>query len=170
MAERRPFPIDPRYSVDDNGRVFRDVDTGRGKPRELTQYDSKRGYKRVQFEGKFWNVHQMVALTFLPNPHSKPEVAHNDGNKHNNSVRNLRWATRKENNDDMVAHGTRLKGEMHPSRILSEMEVLTIYRLTKNKRPRAHPYHREIAEYFGVTRECVTRIANDDRWKHATSR
>jgi hypothetical protein len=170
MAERRPYPPDTRYSVTDDGRVFRDVRIGRAKPRELTQYDSKRGYLRVQFEGEFHSVHQMVAVTFIPNPEGKPEVAHRDGVKHHNAKTNLRWATRKENSDDMDVHGTRLRGDNHPSRILSEVEVLAIYKAVRNKRPRAHPYHREIADQFGVTRECVTRIANDQRWVHATSR
>lgn len=169
MAERRPYPLDPRYSVTEDGRVFQDVTLGRAKARELTQYDSKRGYLRVQFEGEFHNVHQMVARTFIPNPEGKPEVAHNDGVKHHNAKSNLRWATRKENSDDIDLHGARLKGEIHPAHLLSEVEVREIHALTADKPPRQHPYHREIAEQYGVTRECVTRIANENRWAHATA-
>lgn len=169
MTDRRSFPLDPRYSVSADGRVFRDVDTGRGKPRELTRYDSKRGYLRVLFEGKFHNVHQMVALTFIPNPEGKPEVAHNNGIKHDNRVENLRWATRKENSDDIDLHGNRLLGETHPGSVLTIDDVRKIQRLVVGKPPRCHPYHREVAEMFGVSRECVTRIANDQRWSRATA-
>ena len=42
-------------------------------------------------------VNRIVALTWLPNPNNYPEVHHIDENKLNNSVDNLKWATRTEN-------------------------------------------------------------------------
>lgn len=43
------------------------------------------------------SAHQLIALTFIPNPDNKPYVNHIDGNTHNNSVSNLEWCTQKEN-------------------------------------------------------------------------
>jgi hypothetical protein len=43
-------------------------------------------------------VHRIVATAFIENPDNYPTVNHIDGNKHNNNVRNLEWASYKTNN------------------------------------------------------------------------
>ena len=47
--------------------------------------------------GKTFKIHRCVACTFLPNPENKPTVNHIDGNKQNNCLTNLEWATDSEN-------------------------------------------------------------------------
>jgi hypothetical protein len=50
------------------------------------------GKKRLSFI-----VHRLVAILFLENPNSLPEVNHIDFDKTNNNVENLEWITRSDN-------------------------------------------------------------------------
>jgi len=61
----------------------------------------KTGYKYVYVSKKQnpknFLIHRLVAAAFIPNPENKKTVNHKDGNKLNNSIKNLEWATHKEN-------------------------------------------------------------------------
>ena len=53
---------------------------------------------------KTHNVHQLVAHEWVDNPEEKRCVDHIDGNKVNNHLENLRWATHAENSRNMKKH------------------------------------------------------------------
>ena len=55
------------------------------------------GYIRVYISRKTFALHRLIALTFLENSENKEQVNHIDGNKLNNSVKNLEWINNREN-------------------------------------------------------------------------
>mgnify|MGYP004457772299 CR=1 FL=1 len=58
----------------------------------------KDGYFIIKLRHKFfYKIHRLVAQTFLENLENKHTVNHKDGNKQNNAIDNLEWATEKEN-------------------------------------------------------------------------
>ena len=67
----------------------------------LKPHKDKKGYYRVNLSinGKLKNalIHRLVAIAYIPNPCNKPQVNHIDGNKTNNSLKNLEWNTPREN-------------------------------------------------------------------------
>ena len=58
------------------------------------------GYLHVCVRGKGYQVHRLVAQTFIPNPDNKPTVDHINRKRDDNRVINLRWATHREQRDN----------------------------------------------------------------------
>ena len=106
---------DTPYYVTENGRIFNDK-------KQLKTYRGERYEKLViKINGKATSryVHRMVAETFIENPDNKKTVNHLDGNKMNNCVSNLEWATSSENNYHSYKVGLKIpydrKGENNPN-------------------------------------------------------
>ena len=86
------------YSISETGEVFNNK-----TQKYLKGTINKLGYKvyRLSLNGisKDLYAHRMVAETVIPNSDkTKNCVNHKDGNKLNNSIINLEWVTKKENN------------------------------------------------------------------------
>ena len=69
--------------------------------RIMKPYNHPQGYKRIIiYENgniKKIYIHRLVAIAFLENPDNKKVIDHIDNNPANNNVKNLRWATQKDN-------------------------------------------------------------------------
>jgi len=101
------------YEVSNFGCVYSLPRRYRRECKKLRLRVNTKGYPHVQLykDGKIFTfrVHRLVAETFLPNNSNKKEVNHIDGNKLNNELNNLEWATSKENYDHAVKNNLKSK-------------------------------------------------------------
>jgi hypothetical protein len=130
----------------------------------LRRQDLERtGYMRVRLSSggqrQRLSVHRLVALAFLGEPpSSQHQVAHNDGDRQNNRLNNLRWATGAENLADRERHGTELKGGRNGRAKLTEQDVAAIL---------ASPVSDAIlGREFGVSGTQINRIRKGESWSH----
>ena len=72
------------------------------EPLKIYGLDAENNYLAIWVDNKSKRIHRIIAETFIPNPDNKPCVDHINGNKHDNNVRNLRWATYTENNNNPI--------------------------------------------------------------------
>lgn len=110
------IPDFPEYKINEKGEVFSkykyktSIVTDDWRPVKQV-LDKKVGYFLVTLvnaktkvrKNKF--IHRLLAQAFIPNPLTKPQVNHIDGNKQNNQLVNLEWATSKENSQHAVDLG-----------------------------------------------------------------
>lgn len=92
------------YQVSACGEVRSNKLCGPGDWKPIKLLESSRGYYIVQLtkDGKrrTKRVHRLVLEAFGNPVEGKNQVAHWDGDKKNNRLENLRWATPKENSQD----------------------------------------------------------------------
>lgn len=86
----------PNYSVSSIGRVRNDKTNKLLRPGRQSN-----GYLTVALchDGKQRShlVHRLVAVAFLPNERSKPQVNHKNGARDDSRLENLEWTTQSEN-------------------------------------------------------------------------
>lgn len=122
------------YEVSNQGRVrsldrkvfCQDGVTRTFKGRELTPGVTKGGYHLVALrkdgETKSYNVHRLVAESFIPNPRALPLVRHLNDTGTDNRVANLAWGTYSENRCDAVASGAYVNQYARASHCISGHE------------------------------------------------
>lgn len=135
------------------------------KGKVLKQDKNNRGYNLITLNkngvSKKILVHRIVAINFIENNENKKFVNHIDGDKRNNKVENLEWATFEEN----IKHAWETEiykpiksDSVHTAKLNSE-KVKNIRKNTENKSVK------ELAEEYGVTSTTVSNVLNFKSWK-----
>lgn len=122
------------YTVSDFGRI-KSISKNRVNgyaEKILKQSLNGRGYFHVGFsrygEVKYFSVHKLVAIAFIPNPNKKEEINHKKGIKIDNRATELEWNTHLQN----IRHARETgldKGELenHSMTTLTNEKVMEIY-------------------------------------------
>lgn len=135
------------------------------KERILKPRKNKVGYLHLMIcnNGKrsTHSIHRLVAIAFLPNYLNKPTVNHKNGNKLDNRVENLEWATFSENTNHGFENGLNKRGELHFLTNLTKSDVLEIRRLSS-----IGEKQRVIGDKFGISLKAVSDIVRRKNWKH----
>lgn len=150
------------YSVTDDGRVW----SHRLRSGWLAPSVDRNGYIRFHMEGdngkrKGMYIHQLVALTYIPNPDGKPNVNHKDFNKANNSVSNLEWCTHLENIRHDWSAGRR---KALPGGTSSKYSLALVDELRSLYDSGLHT-QTELSRRFGVPQSTVHVIVRHKHWR-----
>jgi hypothetical protein len=172
IEQWKPCPgFEGWYQVSDLGRVRR-VTRGKGTyfGRIRNARPTSKGYLLVNLykAGKQYarTVHRLVALAFIPNPLSLPEVHHVDEIKAHNWADNLEWLSKPEHAKKTFQSGLKPSGETHGQAKLTWEQVTKIrsrYLPGLNSRQRGNGAL--LAKEFGVSQTAVLLIVNGKTWK-----
>lgn len=131
------------YLITTSGEVINSK-TGR----VLKPNDNGHGYLQIRMGSKNYYIHRLVAEAFIPNPDNLPEVDHIDTDKSNNSVENLRWVTRKENQNNPLT----LAKKKRVAQFTKDGEFIKEYRCAK-----------DAADELGINDKSINRVCHGDR-------
>ena len=175
-----------KYQVSNLGRVR----SFHGKGKLLKGTPDKDGYLRIALckngMRKYFGIHQLVALVFIPNPNNLPCVNHKDEDKTDNKVENLEWCTIAYNN----CYGNRLKrvseanktsmkgnknhlGHKHTEEAKKQVSIKNKGKLAYSKNPKAKKVKcittgevfeciKEAAEKYNVTPQCIRKCCRGE--------
>ena len=171
------------YQVSDRGRVRslqRQITDRNGElqliPGKVLKFQSDRyGYLQVyltqNYQTQLFNVHHLVAQTFLPPPlgevGSKLDsycLNHIDGNKQNNRAANLEWITHAANQQHAIDSGLFNSHGSQTQSKLTEAEVLDIWELLQEQRLSVS----QIALCFDVSVKTIRKIKYGKAWRKVT--
>ncbi len=177
----KPVPVKKfakYYKVSNSGkvlglsRVLNYIDPRRGNrtsrissERILKPQLHPKGYMFVglHLDGKvkFYSVHRLVALAFIPKKRGKKYVNHKNFIRHDNRATNLEWVTASENNLHSSKSGRYHKDGKHWNSRLNRSDVIEIRKMAANG-----IIQQEIAKKFGVIRQNISKIIRNKTWSH----
>jgi len=107
------------------------------------------------------SVHRLVGLAFIPNPNKEQfSINHKDGNKANNHVSNLEWATLEENTKHQWATGL-----ANPSGCFKGVLSFEIAEEIRAKRQEHKYTNKALGNMYNVSSATISLILNNKIWK-----
>ena len=160
-----------KYALSSHGRIAsftEDVESD-GK---LLQGSLTTGYRTLNLHRPGDNgtlyIHREIARLFLSKPSAKAKyVIHNNHNKLDNSVKNLRWATLPE----MIEHQQKSPAKIAYKKVqanrneglkLNATQVRSIKKMLDDSRRKVTI--KKLAEKFGVSEMTMYRIKSGENW------
>ena len=138
-----------------------------GNNPRLMKCSNCQGYKiaSISCNGKRFQkkVHRLVLLAFVGPCPDGMQTCHQDGDRANNSLKNLRWGTGSDNMADAKRHGTFPVGSKAIHSILIEADIPVIIEKINVGMSIA-----DVAKTFGVNRQVVSAILRRKIWRHAS--
>lgn len=149
----------PNYKISNLGNV-RNINTGKAVATPIHQH----GYHCVRLWNKgktrLMKIYRLIAIHFIPNPDSKREVNHINGNRMDHSIKNLEWVTPSENMKHAFRCGLSKcqfkKGFKHQ---LAKLTPHSVGFIIKSRSSKTHSL-KELSKMFGVTPDHICRVAN----------
>ena len=119
----------PEYHVYPNGKIWSTL-----TKKWLKLSKDSDGYRELKINAKRRiKAHRLVAELYLPNPDNLPFVNHLDGNKQNNHIENLEWASPAMNSNHASFMGLLPRGENNTHSILKSCQVREILQTYKKR-------------------------------------
>lgn len=158
------------YGVDELGQVYscRSINgkgSGRHPWRPVKALPSSGGrYLQVGIDKRKHSVHRLVARAFLGTCPPGHEVAHKNGDGHDNRASNLAYVTHRYNERMKRTHGTSPDGSRNGGAVLSQADVSIIRNEAASG---ARGTQRRLARRFGVSESTISQVVNGKRWAAA---
>lgn len=155
------------YQADEEGNIWSPY----GGLHKLSPSATKKGYFRIVLqtsEGrKTFQVHRLILMTFNPVENMENlEVNHINGDKSDNSLKNLEWCSGSFNVRHSLQTGLKVpaRGEQVGGNVLTEQQVLEICkRLQIGVESLA-----QIGKDYGVSKYCIFDIKRKKSWDWLT--
>ena len=153
------------YYLNEKGEIYSNYS---GELRKLATTINNKGYECITIyidqKKTTKKLHRLLLETFKPTEDKSLQTNHIDGVKTNNHIDNLEWVTASRNLEHSYELNLRepRKGEKNCGAKLTEIQVKELkglYLTGKYKQ-------KELAEIFLISDSQVSRIVNNNQWKH----
>jgi hypothetical protein len=142
-----------------------DIDYENGVIKNRKSQIVKPGYAKIKLKQKMIGLHQIISFLKYGKDNIGLIVNHKDGNKTNNTPRNLELVTYSGNAKHAFDTGLRKpycpQGEKNVLSKLKNEDVIEIRKLLEKGL-----LIKDVAKMFNIDRSTISRIKSGHRWKH----